>query len=52
MEDQLYSVEQIMSHRMFKDEIQVLVKWLDFPNEDNTWEPLEAMLRDVKTYVD
>jgi hypothetical protein len=36
-----YKVEHIMGHRKTgrNKELQYLVKWLGYPNSDNTWEP-------------
>ncbi|XP_035688644.1 uncharacterized protein LOC118424216 [Branchiostoma floridae] len=34
-----YFVEKIMDTRMKEGEIQFYVKWQDYPEKDNTWEP-------------
>nr|AAY34006.1 rhino [Drosophila orena] len=36
-----YKVEKIVGKRHFNERIQYLVKWIDFPHENNTWEPME-----------
>ncbi|KAI3379906.1 hypothetical protein SNEBB_006178 [Seison nebaliae] len=36
--EQEYKVEKILKKRVVNGEIEYLVKWLNFPNEDNTWE--------------
>ncbi|KRK00068.1 putative uncharacterized protein DDB_G0277255 [Drosophila yakuba] len=38
---QEYKVEKIVGKRFFNGRPQFLVKWEDFPQEDNTWEPME-----------
>ncbi|MED6183911.1 La ribonucleoprotein [Stylosanthes scabra] len=38
-----YEVEAIRRKRVRKGEIQYLVKWLDWPETANTWEPLENL---------
>ncbi|RYN86684.1 hypothetical protein AA0119_g12669 [Alternaria tenuissima] len=38
-EEDRYEVEQIMNHDGFKGWTRYLVKWLDWPEEYNTWEP-------------
>ncbi|XP_043642839.1 chromo domain-containing protein cec-1 [Drosophila teissieri] len=36
-----YKVEKIVGKRFINGRPQFLVKWEDFPHEDNTWEPME-----------
>ncbi|XP_039480614.1 testis-specific chromodomain protein Y 1 [Drosophila santomea] len=38
---QEYKVEKIVGKRFLNGRPQFLVKWEDFPQEDNTWEPME-----------
>ena len=38
MED-IYTVEKVLSHRGNGKRRQYLVKWLNYPASDNTWEP-------------
>ncbi|KQS62036.1 chromo domain-containing protein cec-1 [Drosophila erecta] len=38
---QEYKVEKILGKRFINGRPQYLVKWADFPHEDNTWEPME-----------
>lgn len=40
----LYKVEKIIRHRIMPTGREYLVKWEDFPNSDNTWEPEDHML--------
>jgi transposase InsO family protein len=37
--DELYYVERILDHRGPPSKRQFLVKWLNYPSSDNTWEP-------------
>jgi hypothetical protein len=36
---QLYEVEQILKKRCRGNQIQYLVKWLNYPDHENSWEP-------------
>lgn len=38
-----YNVESIVDKRVKKDTVEYLIKWIGFPNNDNTWEPLEFL---------
>ena len=38
-EDNEFEVERIISHQGPPDEREYLVKWLGYPDSDNTWEP-------------
>lgn len=41
-EDDVYNVEKILQSRTNrKGKKEYLIKWLNYPNEDNTWEPQE-----------
>jgi chromobox protein 1 len=44
-DNKIYFVEKIVNKRYFgkNREIQYLVKWKDFTEEDNTWEPLKHL---------
>ncbi|XP_020817348.1 chromobox protein homolog 1 [Drosophila serrata] len=33
-----FVVERVLDHRIHKGQLQYLVKWQNFPEEDNTWE--------------
>ena len=35
-----YEVEQILDSRLYRGNLQYLVKWLGYTEEHNTWEPL------------
>jgi hypothetical protein len=38
-EDNIFEVEKIMAHRENNYKKEYLVKWLGYPDADNTWEP-------------
>merc|ERR1719464_1493858 len=40
-EEEIYAVERICSRRFFEGKVQYLVKWENYPEADNTWEPIE-----------
>ena len=43
-EEDGYSVEQILDKRINPNgRIRYLIKWKGYPNEDNTWEPIESL---------
>jgi hypothetical protein len=42
-EEQEWVVEKILDSNVRSRELQYLVKWKDFPDEENTWEPLEHL---------
>jgi hypothetical protein len=39
-----YEVEEILNHRIRRGKRQYLIKWLGYPQDDNTWEPEENLL--------
>ena len=52
LQDQLaYEVEAILDSRLFRRKLQYLVKWLNYPPSDNTWEPAETLLEDVPDLI-
>lgn len=36
----MYTVEKIIDKRLMNGKVQYLVKWEDYSESDNTWEPL------------
>ena len=40
-----YLVEGILKHKKEKGSIYYLVKWLGYPDEYNSWEPLESLAK-------
>ncbi|XP_002737497.1 uncharacterized protein LOC100368899 [Saccoglossus kowalevskii] len=42
--DQVFAVERIIRKRYRRGRIEYLVKWKDWPNQYNTWEPRENIL--------
>ena len=38
-EDNVFEVEKILAHRTRNNGKEYLVKWLGYPDSDNTWEP-------------
>lgn len=42
-EEDVYDVEYILNHSYKKRQHKYLVKWLDYPLEDNTWEPFKHL---------
>ena len=45
--DDSYLVEGIVGHRKVGRKVQYLVKWLGYSSDENTWEPLENLLKPV-----
>eukprot|EP00698_Gefionella_okellyi_P011980 TRINITY_DN3200_c0_g1_i1.p1 TRINITY_DN3200_c0_g1~~TRINITY_DN3200_c0_g1_i1.p1 ORF type:complete len:1376 (-),score=314.16 TRINITY_DN3200_c0_g1_i1:537-4664(-) len=43
-EEPVFTVEAIMDRRRVKGEVEYLIKWLDYPPEQNTWEPARNVL--------
>jgi Chromo (CHRromatin Organisation MOdifier) domain len=46
-----YEVEEILNSRKYRGHIQYLIKWKDFPTEDNSWEPASVIHEDVPLMV-
>ncbi|XP_016981726.1 chromobox protein homolog 3 [Drosophila rhopaloa] len=38
IDDEEFTVEKILDRRQYNGEVQYLVKWLNYTDEDNTWE--------------
>ena len=38
-EEPYYDVEKILRHRQTNNQTEYLIKWLGYPEEENTWEP-------------
>ncbi len=36
-DDEFFEIEAILEHRFFRDQIQYLVKWEGYPNEESSW---------------
>jgi hypothetical protein len=49
--DKEYTVEKIVDRRMVKGKYEYLIKWEDYPESENTWEPLKN-LGSIKELVD
>ena len=47
--EETYTVERIVAKKKFKGKLKYLVKWENYPEEQNTWEPIEnlANVRDL-----
>ncbi|KOO27663.1 chromobox protein 1 [Chrysochromulina tobinii] len=43
MEEQDYEVEKILAQRQRGRKVEYLIKWLNWPDEDSTWEPASAL---------
>jgi len=42
-EEEEYEVEKVVNKRVVKGKIQYFIKWKNFPDTDNTWEPDENL---------
>ena len=51
-EDTQYTIERITDHRITKDGKQYLVHWKGYDEDENTWEPAEAIEKDAPGAVD
>ncbi|XP_016976533.1 chromo domain-containing protein cec-3 isoform X2 [Drosophila rhopaloa] len=47
-----YVVEKIVGKRYVSGRPQLLIKWVDFPDEENTWEPMENLGNCVSLVTD
>ena len=50
-DEEEYEVERILDKRTRRRKVQYLVKWLGYPDSDNTWEPI-AHLRHAQDLID
>jgi hypothetical protein len=55
-QDDAYLIEDIIGHRLQGKIIQYLIKWVGYPAEYNTWEPLEGIRKPasglIKNYIE
>lgn len=53
-EDEVFEVEYIVSHRIKNDGYEFLVRWLNYSDEEDTWEPRDELkhLDVFKQYVE
>ena len=43
MNEPVFIVEKILDKRKIKDKIEYLLKWKNYSNEHNSWEPLDNL---------
>ena len=51
-EDTQYTIERITNHRTTQDGKQYLIHWRGYDEDENTWEPTEAIEKDAPRAVD
>ena len=42
-----WDIEKVLNSRWVRNQLQYLVKWLDYDEGYNTWEPVETLEEDV-----
>jgi hypothetical protein len=48
--DDFYTIEDIRNHRIVNGkEIHCYVKWFGYPENENTWQPIEQLMEDTPT---
>ncbi len=46
-----YEVAEILDSRMRRGQVQYLIQWQGYANEDNSWEPAMTIIKDVPALV-
>ena len=53
MEDsQKYNVERIVDYKEENGEQFLFIKWEDYADDQNTWEPLDSIFNDLQSMVE
>jgi hypothetical protein len=42
-EDNRFLIDRLLNERISKKKIKYLVKWVGYPDHDNTWKPLQNL---------
>jgi hypothetical protein len=51
-EDGAYLIEDVVDHRIKEKVIQYLIKWVGYPSDYNTWEPLENIRKPASGLIE
>jgi hypothetical protein len=46
-----YEIEEILDHKQVRNYIKYLVKWIDYPHSENTWET-KATLKNLEKFAE
>jgi hypothetical protein len=47
-----YIIEALLRRRKHRNSFQYLVKWLDYPEHEASWEPRSNLMKDVPDWVE
>ncbi|KAI3884558.1 hypothetical protein MKX03_019858 [Papaver bracteatum] len=50
LSEEFFEIEDVRSKRVHKGRIEYLIKWRDWPEKSNTWEPLENVQEFVNEF--
>jgi hypothetical protein len=50
--EEAYLIEGVVNHRKRKNNIEYLIKWVGYPSDENSWEPLSEIQLPASRLID